>query len=477
MIDWMSRIGFDVIQLLPLNDTGHDTSPYGCLSAFALNPLHLGLSQLPYVDGYPNLSELLRELQAATKTQRIHYSYVRELKNRFLRLYYSWEYPRIAESVHYRAFVEGQHWLRDYSLFKTLKNVHHGQLWEMWPTELRERDPSALAAVEKRYVNEIQYHEFLQYLCAQQLQAVKEHATKAKVFLKGDLPILIGRESADFWAYRHLFEWELAAGAPPDMYAPQGQKWGFPLPNWEAMEAEGHRWWHERLAVASHYYHIYRIDHVVGFFRLFAIPHDKTPKEGFLLPHDESLWIKQGQHLLEMLIQSSPMLPIGEDLGVIPNGVRECLKHLGICGTKVMRWERDWEGSGDFIPLNNYAMESMTTVSTHDSETLAGWWLSHPEDARRLCRARHWHYFPHLSRDHRIEILHASHHSGSLFHINLLQEYLALFPDWVSSAPQEERINIPGLVSEHNWSYRYRPTVEQIVTHEPLAEAMATLIS
>lgn len=477
IIDWAARIGLDVIQVLPLNDTGHDTSPYGGISSFALNPLHLGLTQLPHVSNYPNLTDLTRDLQRASRTQRVHYTYVRELKNRFLLQYYSWEYPQVAESAPYRAFIAETPWLRNYSLFKTLKSVHHDQSWERWPLEQRDGHPEALEAIEKRYINEIQYHEFLQYLCHQQLQAVKQHATQTGAFLKGDLPILIGRESADVWAYRHLFKCDLCAGAPPDMYAMQGQKWGFPLPNWETMAEHGHCWWKERLRTASRYYHLYRVDHIVGFFRLFAIPNEKPPQEGFFLPDDESTWVDSGRQLLQMLIESSPMLPIGEDLGAIPNGVRPCLRDLGICGTKVMRWERNWEGTHDFLPPDSYAVESMTTVSTHDSETLAGWWLSHPDDAKLLCHSYGWDYSPHLTRDQRLALLRISHHSNSLFHINLLQEYLALFPDWVSSAPQEERINIPGLISDRNWTYRFRPTVEQIATHEPLAEALSSLIS
>ena len=201
-----------------------------------------------------------------------------------------------------------------------------------------------------------------------------------------------------------------------------------------------------------------------------------TAMEGHFIPNDPALWIPQGEKIMRMMIENSSMLPIGEDLGVVPPEVRQDLGTLGICGTKVMRWERYWHGDWSFIPVQNYPRESMTTVSTHDSETLALWWRNQPQESGDYAHRRGWEYTPLLSYDYRMGILWDSHHSHSLFHINLLQEYLAFIPDMVWPDPEDERINVPGLVSEQNWSYRFRPSLEEITTNEQLADIMRNLI-
>lgn len=130
-----------------------------------------------------------------------------------------------------------------------------------------------------------------------------------------------------------------------------------------------------------------------------------------------------------------------------------------------------------FIPFDQYIPESMTTVSTHDSETLELWWSRNPKEAQAYAAFKGWTYIPQLSWDHRYDILWDSHHTSSLFHINLLQEYLALMPPgMIWDNPDEERINVPGVVSERNWCYRYRPTIEEMVSSRELKQIMQSLV-
>lgn len=275
---------------------------------------------------------------------------------------------------------------------------------------------------------------------------------------------------------RHYFFLHQAAGAPPDMYSRDGQYWGFPTYDWEELEKQDFDWWRERLQIASHLYNLYRIDHVVGFFRMWAIPLGKPAKEGSFTPAGEHEWIPLGKRLMEMMIKSSPILPIGEDLGLVPPEVKQCLYDLGICGTKMMRWERRWDKDGSFIPIEEYQPMTMSTVSTHDSDTLQLWWRHFPNEAKVFSEFKGWDYKPFLTQERHKEILWDSHHSASLFHINLLQEYLALFPELVSENPNSERINIPGKILDTNWTYRFRPTVEKIIAHIPLRQAMLDII-
>jgi 4-alpha-glucanotransferase len=278
------------------------------------------------------------------------------------------------------------------------------------------------------------------------------------------------------WLHRKIFDLEYSAGAPPDMFSVDGQNWGFPVYNWDALAKQHYRWWKERLKWASRYYHIYRIDHIVGFFRIWTIPRNLDGKSGKFVPEDENLWIDHGQRLIMMMLESNEMLPIGEDLGVVPTTVRECLTTLGICGTKVMRWERKWEEDKRYIPAQEYPIISMTTVSTHDSETLQQWWQMNPQEAQDYAIFKGWHYQPVLSREYHQAILWESHHTASLFHVNPLQEYLALIPGLTQPHLEDERINVPGIVSKKNWTYRFKPSLEELTSNSTLKHCIQEII-
>lgn len=477
LIPWCRNIGMDVIQLLPLNDTGPETSPYNALSAFALNPIHLALNQLPHLRNDQELIQSIKALQKLNTSQRINYKEVHAGKDQFLRKYYKKYASKIQSEPSYTTFKNENPWLTDYAIFKALKVHYQWQPWEQWAEEHKYPAAEFSKHLSLELANEAEYHITLQYLCSQQFEHVKATANKEEIFIKGDIPILINRESADVWKYRHLFLLEYAAGAPPDMYAPQGQKWGFPLFNWEAMAENNYEWWIKRLSVAGKFYNIYRLDHIVGFFRIWGIPILEDASKGKFIPEERGRWIPQGTMIMHLMLRNSDMLPIGEDLGTVPPEVRDCLRGLGICGTKVMRWERRWNEDKGFISPNDYQHESMSTVSTHDSETLAMWWHNQPEEAKLYAEFAGWNYAPELTQKQRLAILRASHHSHSLFHINLLQEYLALIQDMTWPNIEDERINIPGVIADTNWTYRLRPSVEEIVENQALQYIIKELIT
>lgn len=477
MIDWCQSIGFDLIQFLPMNDTGPGTSPYSALSAFALHPIYLGLASLPYLEQYPDLTEEVKELQKNSKELRINYSRTWENKKRFLRQYYSYADTQIISSHSYKEFIDQSHWLKGYAIFKTLKNHYQWKSWEDWPPEHQNPTQLLLDHLSEQFHDEIEFHCVLQFLCDQQLRAVKAHAEAHQVLLMGDIPILTGRDSADVWLHRELFDLNYSAGAPPDYFSPEGQNWGFPLYNWERIHQLGFKWWIDRLKNASHYYHIYRIDHIVGFFRIWAIPQGLSSKEGLFIPKDESVWVEHGRQIMWMMLEQCDMLPIGEDLGVVPREVRSCLSTLGICGTRVMRWERKWLENQQYIPFAEYQVDSMTTVSTHDSEPLQLWWRDQPEEAKLFADYMGWPYQTKLSLDQQQQILRESHRTNSLFHINLLQEYLSLIPEFNWPNIEDDRINVPGTISDRNWTYRFLPSVEEITQNQTLKSFMHELIS
>lgn len=477
LIDWCNSIGLNVIQLLPLNDTGRGISPYSAVSAFALHPLFLGLSSLPHVEEYSSLKEMLTTLPLFSSSQQVEYEEVYRSKEPFLRQYMQLVAPRLIESDAYQAFYTGAlSWLKPYIAFKLLKKRYADASWETWPQEDRILAPTRLEELLVHEAEEAQWHALLQFLCDQQLRQAKAYAMQRGVYLMGDIPILIDRESADVWYHKDLFDLSHSAGAPPDMFNQEGQNWGFPLYRWDVLAAQHNQWWIERLQWATSYYHLYRLDHVVGFFRIWSIPVGHPGKDGYFTPSDEAHWIEHGHRILMTLLQQCEMLPIGEDLGAVPPSIKAHLRTLGICGTCVMRWERRWEEDRGFIPPSDYPLESMTTVSTHDSETLHQWWRDQPDEAQQFAEFKEWSYDSLLTEPQRRAILWDSHHSRSLFHINPLQEYLAFIPEFTWPNPDQERINLPGVVNASNWRYRFRPSLEELQAHESLKSLVRELI-
>jgi len=413
-----------------------------------LDPLRV-LSELPYVD----------------------YKTVLNMKIQWLRSYFE----EVGESGECQNFMQLYPWVEGYALFKVLQGQFPGKECRLWPPAFLSMRPSEYKRLLEHFKRETLFFVWLQHLCYSQWAEVKNYAVKKDVLLMGDLPILISRHSADSWLHGDLFDFHLHAGAPPDMYIQEGQDWGFPLIRWDEMKKDGYAWWKERLRFATPLYDLYRIDHVVGLFRIWGILPGKPPREGRFFPEDPALWEEIGKEVLSIMLEASPLLPVAEDLGTVPDIARVVLNQLSIATTKVMRWERYWDKDGSFIPYELYPYLSLTTVSTHDSETLALWWEKRAEEAKVFASEKGWVYTACLSSQKRFEILRDSHLTGSLLHINLFQEYLALFPELIWPIAEKERINIPGTQLSTNWSYKFRLPLEKIIAHSGLRSAMGQL--
>ncbi len=473
LIDWCSCLNMDIIQLLPLNESGSDPSPYNALSSCALHPIYLSLHALPYLDQ----ASTICKAQKYTNTKRLSYHAVYREKLKFLYNYVQKTGNKLKKRGDYELFLAKHHWLPTYALFRTLKEVHRHIHWKHWPKEVRAPTKLTLKALYIKHAKEMQVHLLIQYLCFMQLQKVKSYATSKGVYLKGDIPILVSSDSVDVWAHTPFFDFTHVAGSPPNPSDPKGQYWGFPLYQWNAIEQDQFSWWKQRLKTAEELYHIYRIDHVIGFFRLWAIPPDQTPANGVFIPKDPSLMLAQGKKILAYLITFSQMLPIAETLGQIPPFAYNILSELAIPGTKVFRWEKDWKKGEKFIPSKEYSPISMSSVSTHDTDTVALWWQKETKEARSYAAFKGWVYQKELSCDCILDILRDSHYSGSLFHINLLQEYLALTPELTWKDPEDERINYPGTIHPLNWSYRYKLPLEKLTSDPKLRAKMEKVLN
>lgn len=377
LTDWCCNTGLSIIQLLPLNEVGFDFSPYNGVSTFALEPMYISLKDLRKTDLKPfrnEIRDLKKKYVNFKDSGKLNY----EIKNEKLRLlrkiFSSVDLSRIKN---FEIFVnENKHWLRYYSLFRILTVMHDGKDWADW--ELKYAYISSLTAekILRENEDERNFYYWMQWQLFEQLRSVKRYASKKGVLLMGDLPFLVSRNSADVWAYKNFFKLSLSSGAPPDMYFSKGQRWGMPPYNWENIELQDFVYLKQRLKYAANFYDMFRIDHFVGLFRIWTISKNESLENagynGKFDPEEEYYWEGHGRKILEVMNESSDMLPCAEDLGTVPECSGKVLKEFGVTGIDVMRWERN--AKYDFKPAESYRVNSNATVSTHDSSSLPAWW-------------------------------------------------------------------------------------------------------
>ena len=464
MIDVAKKNGFDVIQILPVNDTGALSSPYSALSSTALHPIYLSLKKLPFLDSYPVLQQDLAKAPAIDPEKRVDYLAVYQFKMDWLKRYFKCVKHTLLIQSDYVAFCKENSWLLPYATYRALKDENDQRPWVEWPEGMQTLSHSDLKKIAKDHGKQIDFYSALQYLCFKQLKQVRDYADRQDVKIMGDIPILINTDSVDCWHTPHYFNFDLVAGAPPDMFNSDGQCWNFPLYNWPAISQSGYAFWQTRLQYASHFYHIYRIDHVIGCFRIWAMKKGQKPTTGHFIPGDPGLVLAQGLDVLTHMIKASNMLPIAEDLGIMPDGADKVLQSLGIPGTRIIGYVREDKGHGPYIPLDDYDPINLTSLSSHDLLPIKGWWQTYPDDAREFCDMLSWTYTSEFTPENQKKFIDLSHQTPTLFHINLLNEYLACKSGLTSDDPNDERINRPGTVDSSNWTYRYKLSVEDLAS-------------
>jgi 4-alpha-glucanotransferase len=375
LIDFCCVTGHSILQLLPMNDVGSVFCPYDSVSSFAIEPAYISLDEFLKDKKIAQMSEALRK-KFPFPRDYVSYEIKREKINILKQVFLG---SRDIDSLPFRNFIqENAYWLKDYALFKALKDYHHGLAWYDWEAPFREHNTQALDNFLKQQQNEIYFQMWLQWKCFEQFKAAKNYAASKNCFLKGDLPILVSRDSADVWSHPEFFKLDLAAGAPPDMYCAKGQRWGMPTYNWEKKQSDEYRYIKERLKYAENFYDILRIDHVVGLFRIWSIQYNEPEQNqglnGFFDPVDEGKWGQQGRKILDIILKNTKMLLCAEDLGVIPRVCTDTLREFGIPGNDVQRWVKDWNFRHDFLSLQEYRFLSVAMLSTHDTTNWNAWW-------------------------------------------------------------------------------------------------------
>lgn len=266
---WASLCCFDIIQLLPVNDTGSESSPYSARSAFALNPVFINVQSVVGSSAFE--SEINEAKDSFDKWTRLDYYRISTWKRSILRKIFDNGYDQIKQDKALADWIGRNEWAKAYCVYCTLKLQNGESSWKDWKSF---RDPTE-ADIEKlwtKFRKDCLYQAWMQYVAEKQFCSAVSEVSKMGIHIKGDIPILINEDSADVWADRKFFSLSDRAGAPPDMFSYGGQNWGFPTYRWDVIEKDNFSWWRKRLAQASKFYHAYRIDHVLGFFRIWSIP-------------------------------------------------------------------------------------------------------------------------------------------------------------------------------------------------------------
>lgn len=420
LIDWCAKTGNTILELLPLNDTGFDFCPYNADSSFAIDPIYLSFKKTAG-------GEFRKEINDLRKKFRINSKYADyRIKKEKIKLFKKIFFRQKSFDKGFEKFKkENKLWLDDYCLYRILKDKNRLKDWERWENVYSRR--------ELKKDKDFKFWQWIQWQLYKQLKEVKKYAESCGVYMKGDIPFLIARDSSDVWANKKYFDLNYASGAPPDDFSSTGQRWGMPPYKWSNILKDDFRYIKERFKYASNFYHMARIDHVPGIFRIFKIPTGEPIKnqgmKGEFDPREEKLWEKQGRRLLSKMIKSSNMLLCAEDLGTVPSCSHKVLEELGILRIHVKRWTKD------------YSFFSVSTLSTHDTLSSADYDKGNIE-----------------------KNIKEVYSSPSIFCINLLNELLALDED-LKKKLKGIRFNTPSTVSEKNWSARLPLSLEEMLEH------------
>ena len=469
---WHRRAGLDFLLMLPVNElapSGHH-SPYATVSAMAIDPIYLRLADVPdftAAGGVERLSAEQRDrLAAVRQSGHVDYDAVREVKEAALRIAFArFEHGRgrvhTARAAEFASFVQREaEWLDDYVLFRALRDRFASQPWWEWPDGLSARQPSALAVARRSLKREIRFHAYLQWLADTQWQAAR---AAAGIRFFGDLPFVVGADSADVWQHQDKFDRQLSVGTPPDAFSAEGQDWGLPAYRWDIVERQDFAWLRARARRGTELFDGYRVDHVIGFYRTYV---RDAAGVGRFTPEDPEAQRALGRKIMQVFLDSGAAI-LAEDLGTVPDFLRQSLRELGVPGYKVFRWERDWKTDRHpFLDPRHYAALSVTTTGTHDTESLAEWWDTAPHDERiealkvpDLAAAGFTADSPFDDRL-RDALLAAIFRSGANLVVLPLQDIFG----W------RDRINVPGTVGAGNWTWRLPFPVGELLTRPDAAE-------
>lgn len=622
-ITWAAETGQRIVQILPINDTTMthswtDSYPYNSISIYAFHPMYVDLRQLPVLEDTTALATFEAERIRLNSLSAVDYEEVNKLKNNYLKQLFEQEYAYLEASSAFNDFVgNNRDWLMPYAAYCYLRDRYQTsdfRQWDTYSTYHKEQIEALCSPNEKTY-KEIAFHYFVQYVLHIQLTEACQYGRSKGVILKGDIPIGISRTSVEAWMEPHYFNMNGQAGAPPDAFSTNGQNWGMPTYNWEIMAKDNYSWWKKRFRKMAEYFTAYRIDHILGFFRIWEIPyhsvhgllgqfvpslpmskeeiqsfglafdketmtrpfindyilntvfgeqseevrktfvrhlhHDvydmrpefntqrkvetyfagKTDKESMELKeklyslisdvlfiadrdnpelyhpriavqkdfvyqqlreqdqeafnrlynhyyyqrHNE-FWYHEAMKKLPVLIQSTPMLVCGEDLGMVPDCVPWVMKQLQILSLEIQRMPKS--PANEFGKVNEYPFQSVCTIGTHDMSTFRGWWEEDKEQTERFYHQElgHWGEVPAHAPDWICEEVIRQHlESPSMLCVLTWQDWTSMDEKLRNPNIDAERINVPAN-PRHYWRWRMHITLEELIQYKEFNEKIQALI-
>ena len=442
-IDFLKAAGQKYWQLLPMGPTSYGDSPYASFSTFAGNPYFIDLDML-VEDGLLKKAEL-KGIRWSVKKDRVDYGLI--FQSRFKILRKAFHNGREALKEEIAAFRrENAGWLEDYALFMAVKGKFNLAGWTQWPDEdIRLHKPEAVEKYGRELKEEVDFYVFMQFLFFRQWEALRAYAREAGVQFIGDIPIYVAMDSADVWSAPQYFQLDgenvptEVSGVPPDAFTEDGQLWGNPLYDWDAMAADGYGWWIRRIDGAKKLYDVIRIDHFRGLESYWAVPYGaETAKEGQWRPGP-------GMKLVGVLASWFHDLSfIAEDLGYVTPEVKALLADSGFPGMKILEFAFDAHGESDYLP-HRCTSNSVCYMGTHDNDTVQGWLETMSEDDLDFASR-----YMHITEDEGWNwgLIRTGMATASNLFVVQMQDVLEL--------PADCRMNTPG-TSSGNWQWRMQP--------------------
>ena len=516
-IDWARDSGFHLVQLLPINEVGGDNSPYNAISAMAIEPTTLHLAP-----GSPEdlTSEDFESITGPANLKRLRrgpvkYARVKKLKRELLKKAFAHFLAQASDErrAQFAAFQEEERaWLDDYTLFRILMEENRGsEAWDQWQPEHRSVESARawLAGLRSdraaRLDNRRLFFVYVQWIAYQQWRACKAYADDRGIAVMGDIPYGVSYYSADVFAQPGEFALDWSGGAPPEPYFKDdeftqkwGQNWGIPVYRWDVMRANDFAWWRRRVSGVKHVFHAFRIDHVLGFYRIYAFPWRPRENQEFLpldwhqmlerahgrsphfIPRDDVAGEnaeanrREGEDYLRSILQEcGDTRMVGEDLGTVPDYVRPSLHSLGVAGFKIPQWE---VRHGRLTPGGEYDRLSVATYATHDHKPIRTLWEESFESATAASdQARQDLY--RMAEFAGFHGLHAQTDFDRDFYPAVMS---ALFGcnAWIAVIMitdllmQRDRFNVPGTAADTNWTRRMRMSVAQFRSSRKVRERM-----
>ena len=459
-IDFLKKSKQKLWQIFPLGPTGYGDSPYQSFSSFAGNPYLIDFDLL--IEAHLLSEEDLRDIFFGDNEEHIDYGAIYNQKYPLLRKAY--KNFKSSDNNEMKGSLENfkrenSSWLNDYSLYISLKNHFNGLPWNEWAHDIKNRENSAMQHYKNELADDIEYHNFIQFLFFKQWNDVKRYANENGIKIIGDIPIFVAADSSDAWANPEIFLFDeerkpvKVAGVPPDYFSATGQLWGNPLYNWEKLRDTNYNWWVERVRSNLSTCDIIRIDHFRGFEAYWAVPYgDDTAINGQWEPGP-------GIDLFNAIKSQLGELPIiAEDLGLMTQGVIDLREATGFPGMKILGFAFDSGEENDYLP-HTYTRNCVVYTGTHDNDTLVGWFQKAKEEDREFARN-----YLNSRADEEIhwDAIRGAWSSVACMAISPVQDFLGL--------GSEARINTPGVASG-NWQWR----LKQGVLNNELAERIAKL--